>query len=305
MSSVTVNVFDGARQPFPPGLDILLTLRNGNQKTVFREFVGGPGVTVKDLPFFDNFGDNYAVIASASGHKQAGTHPVKITPRATAVVDLMLLGNDASFNFGMARLDRLKQTHPRFAELLAAGAESDAAAEDRYSDLMEQRPAALACVLNLVTAMSQINLPIGNPLDYFRELIWDDTMEPDRFFAYADRALVGQVRQAAEQGQFEPEPGSAIFHKGATSSFKQVQFGEANVQLTFHENDTRVIDGLECVKVEPDIDYFKDMAAHALLEVIAHGLTGSMSDPRQVYVLRWIASRRAGVPAFDPPYTII
>jgi len=56
--------------------------------------------------------------------------------------------------------------------------------------------------------------------------------------------------------------------------------------------------------VEPDIDYYKDLAAHALLEVIANALTGSLTDPKNVYVLRWIAGRRAGVPEFNPPYTI-
>src|SRR5574337_1278721 len=39
-----------------------------------------------------------------------------------------------------------------------------------------------------------------------------------------------------------------------TSSYKQIQFGEANVQLTFHEGETQSIDGVDCVGVEPDID---------------------------------------------------
>jgi hypothetical protein len=170
---------------------------------------------------------------------------------------------------------------------------------------MEDKPAVLACFFNLVRAMSQIHLPASTPLDYMRELIWDDTFAQDRFFAYADAQLVDQVKRAADQGEFAPEVGSAIFHPGATSSFKQIQFGEANVQLTFHEDDRKTIGGVDCVKVEPDIDYFKDLGAHALLEVIANKLTGSLTDPRQVYVLRWIAGRRAGVPEFNPPYSIV
>jgi hypothetical protein len=59
------------------------------------------------------------------------------------------------------------------------------------------------------------------------------------------------------------------------------------------------------VKVEPDIDYYKDLGAHALLEVVPNKLSGGLTDPRQVYVLRWIAGRRAGVPEFDPLYTIV
>jgi hypothetical protein len=84
-----------------------------------------------------------------------------------------------------------------------------------------------------------------------------------------------------------------------------VQYGEANVQITFHENDKQTIDGVRCVKVELDIDYYKDKAAHALLEVLFHRVTGAATDPRQVYVLRWIAGRHAGVPDFEPPYYLV
>jgi hypothetical protein len=153
--------------------------------------------------------------------------------------------------------------------------------------------------------MSQIQLPDGTPLDYIKELIWDNTMAQDRFFAWADPKLVDQVVQAAHQGAFAPEPGTAIFHTGATSSYKQVQFGEANVQLTFHENDHPATGNTEWIKVEPDIDYYKDLLAHALLEVAANQLTHTLTDPRQVYVLRWIAGRRANIPNFSPPYGIV
>src|SRR5207253_2666178 len=115
---------------------------------------------------------------------------------------------------------------------------------------------------NLTTAMASIRLPISNPLHYCKELIWDSTMTQDRFFAWADPALYDQVKLAAHQKEFKQEVGFAAFHHGATDSYKQVQFGEANVQLTFHANDTKVIDGLTCIKIEPDIDYFKDLLSH-------------------------------------------
>ena len=77
------------------------------------------------------------------------------------------------------------------------------------------------------------------------------------------------------------------------------------MQLTFHENDKKSIGGVACVIVEPDIDYFKDPLAHALLEVIPNTFSGGVSDPEAVYVLRWIAGRHAGVPEFNPPYVIV
>jgi len=301
---IDVFLFDGTRQPVAAGLEVLITLLDGNQRQVYRGFTRGAHVPF-NLPFHNNFVDNYTVIASAKGYAQAGITPVKVSPGIRRRVDLMLLSHDAGYNFAAASWEQLRARRPRLAALLAAGAASDAAARTRFDDLRENRGACLACLLNVAAALDQIHLPAGQPLDYFRELIWDETMKQDRFFAYADRALLDQVRLAAEQGAFAPEVGSSVFHPGATASFKQVQFGEANIQLTFHEDDTRQIGGVECVKVEPDIDYYKDLGAHALLEVLPNSFTGSLTDPRQVYLLRWMSGRRAGVPEFDPLYTIV
>jgi hypothetical protein len=305
--TLQVNLFSGGRAALPADAEPLLTLRDGNQKNVplpNSGYFNQPCITVNGLPFFNNFGDSYAVIASAKRHQQAGFHPVPVNPRARTVVDIMLLGQRASYNFHNASWRRLSDSRPQFATLLAAGATDGAAAADRYTQLLEQRPDALACCLNLFTALSQIHLPSKCPLAYMTELIWDDTLQSDRFFAWADPALLEQMEVAEAQRQFSAEPGTALFHPGATRSWKQIQFGEANVQLTFHENDRKTIGGVNCVKVEPDIDYYRDPLAHALLEVVTHALTHSMTDPRQVYVLRWIAGRRAGVPEFDPLYTI-
>jgi hypothetical protein len=53
------------------------------------------------------------------------------------------------------------------------------------------------------------------------------------------------------------------------------------------------------------MDYYKDIGAHTLLEVLPNTISGRLTDPKQVYMLRWIAGRHAGVPEFDPPYTIV
>jgi len=304
--TITTNVFDGARQPFAAGIDILYTVIDGNQKQVYRDFVKSPVFKLEGLNYFDNFGDRYTVIAAADGCEQAGFYPVNVAPNTPQNLDVMLLRKDAGFNFSGAQWKDIKSKRPALARILSADVDSQDQARNRYQNLLEKSPLA-ACLLNLATAMQQIQLPAGTPLDYIQRLIWDDPdfpMKQDRFFAWADSKIVDQTRQAALHGEFEPEPGFSIFHKGATSSFKQVQFGEANVQLTFHENDKRNIGGVDCIVVEPDIDYYKDLAAHALLEVIPNGLTGLLTDPRQVYVLRWIAGRHAGVPEFDPLYTI-
>lgn len=301
--TIVVNLYSASREPLQTKARVLVTLRDGFQKQIHRAHHHASAVVLKGLPFYNNFGDNYTLIASAKGFRQAGFTPVKATPEMPASVDLMLLRNDPEFNFREALWEVLRED-PAYGPLLCAGATSAEAAGERYTDLMENRPAALACFLNIFTAMQAIHLPEGAASDYLKELIWDESMEPDRFFAWADARMVDQVVRAAAEGRFEPQPGAEIFHPGATRSYKQVQFGEANVQITFHENDKRTARGVRCIKVELDIDYYKDPAAHALLEVLNHRLTGSMTDPRQVYVLRWMAGRHAGVAPFEPPYRL-
>ena len=297
-SSLLINVYDGTRQPLADGTDVLYRIIDGNQKQLFVQDENFSSLSLK-VPFYDNFGDNYNVIVFSDGYKQAGFTPVKLAPSIPTSLDLMLIPKDGHPNFAMAPWDFIKTKLP----FLASGV-SDADGKSRYEDLMEQRPLALAALLNITTAMSQIQLPQGTPLDYLKSIRWDESLAQDRFFAYCDPQLLEQVRTAAAHGEFAAEIGPGFFHPGATGSWKQVQFGEANVQLTFHENDTALIDGLPCIEVEPDIDYYKDVLAHALLEAFPNALTGGLTNPDIVYVLRWIAGRHAGNPEFNPPYII-
>lgn len=304
--SLMVNIYDGTRQPIAVGTQILLRIVDGNQKQILNQFYTAPNILVEGLPIYNNFGDNHAVWISADGHVAAGFYPVKMLAGTVQSIDVMLLPSNGSFNFRDALWPTLKQIHPKLAALLAHGAADDNTAADRYTQLMENQAGSLASFLNLATAMSAINLPVGTPLDYIKEVIWDNSFAQDRFFGYADPKIIDQVITATQQGEFAPEIDPSIFHGSATRSWKQIQFGEANVQLTFHENDpTKQIDGINCVKIEPDIDYYKDLGAHFLMEVVVNGLTHSLTDPKQVYVLRWIAGRHAGVQEFNPPYVIV
>jgi len=299
-----VNLFDGTRRALAAGTQVLVRVLDGNQNELVGDFYKQPSILVRGLPFYGNFGDNYTVVVSADGYIQAGFTPLKISPNSVQHIDLMLLPENGTFNFRDALWPTLKQIHPQFATLLAHGGADDSAIEDRYNQLMENKFGSLASFFNLATAMAAINLPVGTPLDYIKEVIWDDSFAQDRFFGYADRRLIDQIKIATQQGEFAPEIDPWIFHHGATSSWKQIQFGEANVQLTFHEGDTRQLDGVDCVEIEPDIDYYKDVGAHFLLEVLVNAVSNTLTDPKQVYVLRWNAGRHAGVADFDPPYTI-
>jgi hypothetical protein len=292
---IELNLFDGTRNPLKAGTEILVRIRNMAQKELVNSFYKVSSIRF-EFPFQDNFADNYTVLASASGFRDAGFTPVKTSPELPATLDLMLVPDKADFRF--LPWTEFQNRFSDFARFLCCGL----SAESRYTSVIDDKPAALASLLNLTAAMSAIHLPAGTPLDYFKSIEWDDTLAQDRFFGFADQALVTQVRTAAAQGLFAPEPHPDLFHGDATSSFKQVAFGEANVQLTFHERTTKNINGVPCVRVEPDIDYYKDLAAHSLLEVIPNTLNHGLTNPKMVYVLRWIAGRHAGVPEFNPGY---
>ena len=300
-ATILVNLYDGTRELLPAQAKVLLRIIDGEQRHVFESFVKGPTIRVT-VPFQDGMRDTYTVLASADGYRQAGFHPVRVSPKLVRPVFLMLLKNDARWNFSQASWQALQDMHPALFTLFRQGAASKSQAQTRYEQMIEQSPASIACLLNILTVMKDIDLPQLTPLDYLRELVWDQSMAQDRFFAWGDRSLVEQVQIAASHGAFAQEPSPGLLHPGATSSYKQVQFGEANLQLTFHEKD-KARNGKDWVRVEPDIDYFKDMAAHALLEVIPGFF--SLTDPKDVYVLRWIAGHQANVPAFNPPYTIV
>jgi hypothetical protein len=252
---VTVNFFNGSRQPMPQGEQILLTVRDGAQNQLFRDDVAGPNVKL-ELPFHNNFADNYSIVAFADGYEQAGFQPVRIGPNVPVQLDLMMLLKAGTYQFAGARWADVMAQKPLLERVFSASVTG--AASDTYAELMEGHPDRLACLLNIATAMQQISLPQASPLDYFKTLDLA-ALAPDRIFGYADAKLVDQVRTAAQQGEFDTEPAIDLtLHPGATSSFKQIQFGEANVQLTFHENQRQTIDGIDCIYVEPDIDYYKD-----------------------------------------------
>lgn len=302
--SIVVNVYDGQRRLVAHDTQLLVRIIDGNQNFVVDRFYKGPSLRFDGLPFHDNFGDNYTVIVWARGYNQAGFTPVKIKPGTAPVVDLMLLPSRYDFDFAAASWDALEATRRDLLQLLKSGV-SESAARARYERLLTSNAPVAANLLNLTTALEETRTVSGSPmLPYFSELLFDDTMRKDRFFAYADARLIDELRLLVAARAFDYERGAFVFHPGATVSFKQRVYGEANLHLTFFENDRRTINGVDCVRVEVDIDYYRDDAAHAILEVIPHLVTGGKSDPRTVYQLRWIAARRAGG-SFNPPYAIV
>jgi hypothetical protein len=301
--SIRIHVVDGARRPIPPTETVLVRVIDGNQKQVVARYVSGGDVLIEGLQFHDNLGDRYTVIAWMRGYEQAGYHPVILERGGQKTVNLMLIPSSRRIDFSRAQWDVLRAQRPALYALLAGGL-PEQEARARYEQLLAQRPLVAAHVLNVATALESVSIGAQrNALQFLHELLWDASMQQDRFWGYADPALVSELRQLVQTGAFEYAAGASITHPGSTASFKERSFYEANMQLSFFENDRKVIDGVDCVKFEFDIDYYRDPLAHVLLEVIPNSVSGHLTDPVQVYQLRWIASRQNGK-SFDPPYTI-
>lgn len=298
-----VNVFDGLRQPYSDSPKLLIMVRDGKQNVVSRKFHATPSVQFTGLKISDNLTDDYTFLVSAKHYKDAGYFPVRIAAGVLSVVDLLLIPNESTFTF--ERWETVSTRYSKIATALTDASTVEQAAA-RYNDAKEiSGGAVLACLLNIAAAMKQILLPHLTALEYVKAFEWkrqgSHAMAQDRVFAWADPALIQQIEQAKVARRFVDAP--STLHPGATRSYKQCDFGEANLQITFHENDRHEIGGTNCVLLEADIDYFHDPLAHLLLEVAVNAF-GDMTDPRTVYALRWVAGRRAGFPEFEPPYSI-
>ena len=302
VARATIVLYDGTQQPVAEEVDVLLEVRNnfGVNQT---NWVKGPVVQL-NLQFFDGPGDNYTVTVWVKGNRGTGDF-VTADPKIHQVLKFMLIPVPTKITF--RPWVELKAKYPKAAEYLGLGLVDDAAAQQRYTDLQANKPASLACFMNLITAMNRIGIGAGKtPLDYLKKIKWDDSFAQDRFFGYIDPAMIPAVEATARDGGVAEERDPGVLHPGATLSYKQTEYDYSNVQLTFHQNagDLRMIDGLECVLFEPDMDLYKNFLDHGVLEVLPNLLTHGLTDPVDILSLRWLDTTDAHEPPFDPGYTL-
>ncbi len=311
---ILVNIVNGQRTPFDAATRLLVTATDGQQKTLFRTFVNANTIRIPGLEVRDNLADRYTILVSAKDHSDAGFTPVVLKANSQQVVALMMMRREADFVFeDFATIGALINLQT------IQGGRTLEEAEPLYERLRQHDKPALACLLNIATALGQITLAPAsgldqNPLQSLHAL--RSAPQRDRMFTWADVRFLEQVKDTARTRGDKTLSGfvsaPAGLHPGATVSFKQTDFGEGNVQLSFHEGEKDTVNGVECMVVEADIDYFKDTAAHILLEVFPNTLNSkihgkdsaqSLTNPRSVYGLRWIAGRRLGR-EFAPPYVL-
>jgi hypothetical protein len=310
-AQINVGIYNGTRNLFPDNTQVLYRLQNNRQwQWQPANPFGPPLMRFTALPVRDNpIDDTYTVMAAIDGYGTCGYTPIHITAHSVTIVNLMLLPQQYNFDFTNAAWNLLQQNKPRIWKLLAGRAADQAngnpQAQGIYQGLLggaigDQKKAA--CLLNILTAMDQIQLS-GNktPLDYLRDIDWAYQMAQDRFYCWVDTGLVDAIRAAGSL--FAQELNPSIFHGGtADLSWKEAEYGEANVQFTFHSS-VKSPQNPNWIRLEPDIDYFKDLAAHFFGEVAVNWF-GSLTEPEQVYKLRWEDGSKPGSLPFDPPYII-
>jgi hypothetical protein len=311
--TIRLNIVDGTRQSVRNDLGSLVRVLDGRKRQVATQWVNGPTIPIVGLPYHDSPDDWYTIIVHADGYEDAGIYPVRLQAGRLIDAYVMLLPKNGNFHF--APIQEL-QADARLYQLIANGAPGDVAI--RYHTTQESQPFQLGALLIIGTAIRDIPMANqGSPLDLYWEVIWDLNMQ-DRYWAWVDARLADQIASLASLHSFAEEKDAAHWHPGilgrvlpATRSWKQTRFDVSNVQLTFHEQNSKTIqqpDGssVSCVILEPDIDYYRDLIAHGLLEVMPNLLTGGKTDPRQDYSLRWMATKLEGVqPDFNPPITIV
>ena len=296
-ANAMLSIFDGEGRPFAG--QVLIRVHNGQDVPPTGDYRNGPNVPIT-VPFHDGVGDFYAVSVSSPGYRDSGCF-FKADPKVLAQPKVLLLHQEAKPQF--AAWAEFKATHPEAASFLAVG-DSEAGAQAHYEALSRNGPNSLACLLNLTQAMAEIDLDGRTPLSYFKQICWDNTMAQDRFFGYVDPAIIPIVRAAAAKREFAEEKDCEKFHPGSTCSWKQVAFPIANVQLTFHEHDKKLIDGVTCVKIEPDIDLYRELLAHGFGEVFPNLLSHGLTNPYAVFSLRWTVAQDENGPTFDPGYEL-
>lgn len=320
--TITVNLWDGAQQAFGTVNNALITVRDGSAKVRGSFFERASQIRIR-LDVHENLDDTFAVIASSKGCSDAGFYPVPIRAGVDIGVDLMLAPRRPVFNFARASWQSIQAGWPDLYQFLSGSP----GAQDNFENLRESRDAGcVACLLNIAAALRCLSDRLGeNLLAKFRRVQLSprvdrtktEGLQQDRFFAWAEPGLMkfviaNSTEKVPEVATAEPLVFLKLLHGAdADASYKEIRFGEANLQFTFHSNEPDPT-GQGLIKVEMDIDYYKDALAHIALEVIPNAFEQGvkifgpgLTNPAVVYVLRWMAGKRLNekVP-FDPLYTL-
>jgi len=245
----------------------------------------------------------FQVVLKSRGFKKSSSRWFSLQPGENVNLEMMLMPNKARVDLASADWSQLKQASPAFSNLLLAGSDSEPVAAAHYASVSKNKPAAVAAFFNIATALSEFQIDDGDCLfKQYKRIVWEEKLRPDRFFAYADIRLLEIARAQEQKGKFHRVSIPWLWHHGGGPSFRQTTQSRANFQLTFHMHNRKLIDGVECVMVETDIDYYPNPLEHFFKEVLVNEALRRLTDPAKVFYLRGLEAQKEGLPPVDTPY---
>src|ERR1039457_1007867 len=158
-ANIILNVYDGKRQLLDKAVKWSAQAIDGrglNERAtlVFPDLRGGSQLL--NVPFFDNFGDNYTIVVTADGYEADAWRPVTVSGSGPVTADILLLPKNGAPHFAGATWDQLSRWRPHVPRRLRAVGRAREAAGAMCPRGYENSPAAIACFLNLVTAMADM-----------------------------------------------------------------------------------------------------------------------------------------------------
>lgn len=270
---INVTIYSGNRQLWAGGKVRLIVLDpfSNTEKILVDHFTrkGTATVLLKDVPA--DRGQNYSILASAKGHRDAGIYPVKARPSGVVHTAVMLIRNDPELDHGSFSYAYLKERSPEFYAAI-----SQTIDEQTFLGL---EPEQIAGALNIEAKLRETKLTSIPAVSFVKKIERSEDIRQDRLYVEVAPDMPDQVRQEIrERGTFTElaEWANELWHEGYPVSFKQrVPFG--SLQLSFAE---KPVNGL--LRADIDIDLFTDIGH--LGEVLRNKLTTQKTDPYTVYV---------------------
>jgi len=334
-TTIHIEMIDGERKPLIPETKVQLALFNEHGQLIYesRESYSDSSIAI-ELNL--EASETYHVVARTTSYRQAISRGFMSDSTIPIELKLLFMPRHARPVFIRSDFKTLQENNDMWRVLFYG--QEEQTAEIRYEALRQDKPLSLAGYFSIATTVMAYQTPEGDNLfQYYKEIDWpvlNETqlaiwrgsgiqsgeikytslfdnhrhgdrqrgLENDRFFAWVSTDIVPVIEHLSEIGEFKREICPRLWgHPGATRSFKLVKYQKGNFQITLHENRTKEIDGVRCILVETDVDYFSQLWRHALQEVLPHKLFRGLTNPRKVYVIEWQELQSAGS-NFAPPY---
>jgi len=297
-AQVTMIICDGLAKPFNADVNVTVEdVKSGMHWSSRYSYSGVPIHLPIAISAGESTGGLYNIYVRAHGYKTSVSKRVNTQGNDT-VVYAMLVPVHAQLDLQQAHWQNLQEEDAELLRLILCGNPGSTDCQADYESMLQKHPDKLAALLNITDALQQTVVG-GRPVfSYYQSISLEHGLFRDRFFAYVDRSLVLQLKATKS-----PElhvGGDTVFarlrffqilHRHATSSFKETELERANLQLSFHENERLTVNGIDCVRVDTDIDYYRRFA-HSFKEVIPNLVLHRRSSPIRVFQLRWQATKR-------------